>query len=307
MATKEQKSYYKNNRLQQLRGFSYAAQFGNITKAAAHMGLTQSTVSLQIKSLEDELGVRLFKRHGPQISLTREGEELLKLSAAHLDGIQNIFDVFHQKMIEGEKTELNIAVNATVKSYIMPRLLNDYIEKYPETYVTLHFAEQEKAIEMLEEEEIDLAVLPRRDHAPLPYSCVYKPLFFYKSCLITRHDHPLAGRQNLSVEEISRYNVILPGYDYRVIPNLYDIFSRYKIDKKRRINFVDMETGREYLEAGLVITVSSNVFVSPDDPILTATPLPHLFDDVDYGFVTRRDEALPEKIKNLMRLAQKKL
>ena len=108
----------------------------------------------------------------------------------------------------------------------------------------------------------------------------------------------------MSVEEISRYNVVLPGYDYRVIPNLYDIFPQHNINKKRRINFIDMETGREYLEAGLVITISSNVFVPPGDPILTATPLPHLFDDVDYGFVTRRGNPLPEKIKNLMALAQ---
>ena len=264
MATKEQKSYYKNNRLQQLRGFSYAAQFGNITKAAAHMGLTQSTVSLQIKSLEDELGVQLFKRHGPQITLTREGEELLKLSAPHLDGFQNIFDVFHEKIAEDKKTEITLSVNATAKSYLMPDLLNKYIDQYPEAYVTLRFAEQEEAIKLLQEEEIDCAILPRRDHTPFPYSCVYKPAFFFKPCLITRHDHPLAGRQNLSVEEISRYNVVLPGYDYRVIPNLYDIFPQHNINKKRRINFIDMETGREYLEAGLVITISSNVFVPPD-------------------------------------------
>jgi len=79
--------YYKNNRLQQLRGFCYAAQLNNISKAAKHLGLTHSSVSLQIKTLERDLGIKLFDRNGPRLSLTKEGEKLLKLALPHIDGI----------------------------------------------------------------------------------------------------------------------------------------------------------------------------------------------------------------------------
>ena len=66
--------HYKHNRLQQLRGFYYAARVKNISLAAANMGLSQPSVSLQIQALEHELSTKLFERRGPKIRLTRDGE-----------------------------------------------------------------------------------------------------------------------------------------------------------------------------------------------------------------------------------------
>lgn len=306
MTTKNLQFYYKNNRLQQLRGFCYTAQFGNITRAATHMGLTQSSVSQQIKALEDELGVELFSRNGPHITLTKDGQRLLKMALPHVDGIQSICDQFHRELISQERTEVVVSINSTARSYLMPPVINDYIASYEDVYVTLVFGEQDSAVSLLEAGEIDCAVLPRRPHKPFPETCMYHPIYYFRPCLITRKDHPLAGRKNLSIEEISRYPLTLPAPEFRVIPNLYDIFpqSREQI-KWLRINFKNMETGREYIEAGLVVTISSEVFVSPsDDDILAATPLTHLFDMVDYGFLTRNDGDLPEKVINLMNTAK---
>ena len=69
--------YYKHNRLQQLKGFYYTVQAGSsISKAAAKMGLTQSTVSLQIQSLERDLNVKLFERTGKRMKITESGKIL---------------------------------------------------------------------------------------------------------------------------------------------------------------------------------------------------------------------------------------
>ena len=303
--SKNAQFYYKNNRLQQLRGFCYAAQFGNITRAGEHMGLAQSTVSLQIKSLEDELNVKLFQRNGPRIVLTRDGEDLLNLALPHVDGVENICEKFiHERSITN-KTEIVVGVNSSTKNYLMPHVVNEYVQKYDHINVTLHFVEQDKVAKMIEHNDLDCAVLPRRPHKPFPKTCEYTPIYFFKPCLITRKDHPLARRQHLTIKEISEYDVILPDYELRVIPNLYDSFDLEKVQKKRRVNFVGMETGREFIDAGLIITISSSVFVRLDDPSLVATPLPHLFDDVDYGFVTKKGKALSQNLANLISIARK--
>lgn len=304
MSIKDPTFYYKNNRLQQLRGFCYAAQFGNITKAARAMGLTQSSVSLQIKSLEDELGVQLFHRKGPHISLSREGEEMLKMALPHIEGIHTICERFKHIREETKKTEIIVGVNSTAKNYLAPPIVNKYVDKYEKTNVTLYFAEQDTAAGMIESDEMDCAILPRRPHKPFPDSCEYTPVFFFKACLITRFDHPLAGRDFLTIEEISKYEVILPSYDLRVIPNLYEVFDLEKIEKRRRVNFVNMETGREFIDAGLIITISSNVFVKPNDPTLVATPLPHLFEDVDYGILTRKGKKHSRNLTNFISTAR---
>lgn len=295
--------YYKNNRLQQLRGFCYTAQFGNITKAAAHMGLTHSTVSLQIKALEEDLEVTLFMRKGPHIALSQEGKLLYEIAIPHIEGINKLHDTFSRKLMLSMDNNLSVAANSTTLNFILPQLLKEYLEHYKDMHVTVHYAEYQEAIQKLFDDEIELAILPRREHLPFPQACRYIPLFFYEAALITRPDHPLAGKNNLTIKEISQYELSLPAEDLRVIPNLYEIFPRHEIDKKLRINFVNWETTRRYIEEGLVISISSDVIISKNDS-LVATPLPHLFPTVDYGFVVKRDRELPDKVNMLIEIAR---
>ena len=78
---------YQHNRLQQLRGFYYAARAGSISRAAEQMSLSQPSVSLQIQALESEFGTQLFERRGPGIRLTRDGETLLELAPSARENV----------------------------------------------------------------------------------------------------------------------------------------------------------------------------------------------------------------------------
>jgi hypothetical protein len=73
MANAPSPQYYKQNRLQQLRGFCYAAKAGSISKAAERLLLSQPSVSLQIQALEREFKTTLFERRGPKINLKPRG------------------------------------------------------------------------------------------------------------------------------------------------------------------------------------------------------------------------------------------
>src|SRR5678815_4962918 len=76
---------YKQNRLQQLRGFCAVVETRSVSKAASRIHLTQPTVSLQVQSLERDLGATLFERRGPRIELTFEGALLYDpVSYTHL-------------------------------------------------------------------------------------------------------------------------------------------------------------------------------------------------------------------------------
>lgn len=303
MTKKYQNFHYKSNRLQQLRGFCYAAQFGNISRAATHMGLTHSAVSLQIKSLEDDLGIQLFARNGPQIDLTEEGLRLLKMALPLVDGIESLPHQFKKELEITQRTELRIAANSTTLNFVLPPIAVEHLAAHPGIYLSIHYAEHLEAMEKLLKGEVDVALLPKREHLPFPKECEYLPMFYYTPSLITRPDHPLAGRKKLTVQEISRYELTLPAEELRVIPNLYDIFPKHNISKKLRINFVNWETTRKYIEAGLVISISSDVIIGKDDA-LVATPLSHLFPIADYGFVFRRGKHLPEKVLHLIDTAK---
>ena len=78
----EKQSYYKNNRLKQMRAFCEVVRTGSITLAAQKLFLSQPSVTLQIQAMERELGVTVFERRGPVLKLTPDGEALYALGEA---------------------------------------------------------------------------------------------------------------------------------------------------------------------------------------------------------------------------------
>lgn len=283
---KNQLFYYKNNRLQQLRGFCYAAQSASISRAAEHMGLAASSVSLQIKALEEDLGYKLFHRNGPSISLTFEGEKLLQFALPMIDNIEQLPEIFRQKLAAGDAHHLRIAANGTVKTYLLPEILQQLIEADKNIRVSIYHVEHDEALSLIKDDQVDVAFLPRRTHRPFPKDYDYQPIFCCTPSLITPPKHPLAGKKNLTIDAINQYPLVLPAPDLQVIANLHETFST-PTQAPLRVNFMNSETGREYIEAGLFITVSSDIWIRAHDR-LVATPLSHLFETVDYGIVTKR-------------------
>src|SRR5207302_7906333 len=81
---------YKQNRLQQLRGFCAVVEMRSVSKAAVRLHLAQPTISLQVKALENELNTTLFERRGPKIALTPEGEQLYELAHPLVEGLTGL-------------------------------------------------------------------------------------------------------------------------------------------------------------------------------------------------------------------------
>ena len=101
--------YYKQNRLKQLRAFCHAVRTQSISKAAERMHLSQPSVSLQIKALEQEMGTVLFERRGPRIALTPEGRALYELASPLVEGIDNLPDAFAERCGNLDTGEIHIA------------------------------------------------------------------------------------------------------------------------------------------------------------------------------------------------------
>ena len=296
--------FYKNNRLQQLRGFCAVMEHKNLSRAGKQLGLSHTTISLQIKSLEDDLNIKLLNRNGPKISPTKDAELLYELAIKHVDGINNIYDEFITRKAKNQSDEIRIAANNASLNFVLPKLLKPYLAENPDIYSEVIFAEQPEGLQMLMNDEIDVLLIPRREHLPIDSKLfTYTPFFEYVPVLLTLPNHPLAGKKKITVQEIARYDFTLPAPGLHVIPGLHEIFSRYQINKRFRVNFKGWEVTRKFIEAGLVISITADVVVERKD-ILMRTPLTHLFPNVDYGFVTKRRKP-DEKVKKLFETATK--
>jgi len=107
----------------------------SITKAAVQLGYAQSTVTTQIKLLENELGVKLFERYGNTIRITEAGEKLLEYSNEIFRITDSFFDAMHEeKEISGS---LRIAAVDSVCMTVLPNIINQFIQKYPKVNIKI--------------------------------------------------------------------------------------------------------------------------------------------------------------------------
>lgn len=175
--------YYRQNRLKQLRAFCHAAVTGSISEAAEKLFLSQPTVSLQIQALERELETTLFERRGPRISLTPEGEILLKLASPLVEGMDKLHETFATQRGLMETGELSIAAGESTILYLLPEPLKQFIAAHPGIQIKLqNVTGGRDGLSRLRSDEADFAVGAMPE---VPDDIIYQPLVTFTPTLIT--------------------------------------------------------------------------------------------------------------------------
>jgi len=221
--------YYKKSRLQQLKGFCKVAQLKSISEAAKKMQLTTSAVSVQIKSLEKDLGVKLFTRSRKAgLLLTEKGKTLYNLSINYIYAIDDIFEKFLFAENDKYQNSLRIAVHQAVGSYILPKYIRKLLDKkeFKDIKITICNIPRKEAFKRLLSKEIDFAFYSSIENENIPIEIEKERIFQYKSALILNKKHPLAQKKIISKKDIKKY-----PYLFRDKFSFYDIrkFSYYNI------------------------------------------------------------------------------
>jgi DNA-binding transcriptional LysR family regulator len=288
---------YKQNRLQQLRGFCYAARNKSISRAAEKMFLSQPSVSLQIKALERELGATLFERRGPRIELTHDGQRLLELARPLVEAIDHLDESFASLRESAECGTVNIAAGGSTLQYLLPPFVEKYTREYPRVDVRLHNVTGKAGLALLRDGEVDFAVGPMFDTPP---DIVFHPLVTYEPMLITRHDHPLAGRTRVTLKDIAKYPLILPPKTqstYRVVES---VFTEHSLDHDVKLEVGGYDVIKKYVELGLGISIVMSHCLSGADH-LHSIPLRRYFPKRTYGVVLRKGKELSPAAEQFVR------
>lgn len=141
-----------------LKVFRSVAERLNFRKAAEHLFLTQPAVTLQIKALEDDLGVRLFDRAANRVSLTPKGLVLLRYAKK----IASLASKAEQELGPEDGTfsgELSIGVSTTIAQYVLPRLIGAFLAEHPRVQLSLHSGNTEQIVEFLLNSKVALGLI----------------------------------------------------------------------------------------------------------------------------------------------------
>jgi len=276
--------FYKNNRLQQLKGFYYTVQKGGVAKAAEHMSVTQSAVSTQINSLERDLGVKLFDRSKRSLSLTKDGRLLYRMAVEPLQNLESIYERF---LMENKyaKQFVDISANHISILYLLPNVIKKFKSEHEDVQIMIRNIAREDAMERLMSNETDLCLYP---FINIPEECDFIPVADYDPILLVRRDHPLASLDNPSLADVAKYDLVRIDPHLITLPHFEEVVKNNKLGSNIKFENGDWEMLKALVTAEVGVAIISNVCLRENEDILIGIPLKNYFPTMTYGFCTKK-------------------
>ena len=189
--------------LTQLKHMSELAKTGSFIKSAENLFLTQPALSRSIKSLEDELGAKIFDRQGRQTTLTVFGEEIWRRSQVLLDLAKELKET-NRHYKDGLSGQLKIGMGSGPGAMLMTPLLQYIAIHYPHLHLEVARGKTEMLVESLRARHLDALVVDARSIKPaqdLKIEIIYET----PGAFMVRKDHPLTKLKKLTIEDLSKY------------------------------------------------------------------------------------------------------
>lgn len=185
--------------LRQLRSSLKITEVLSFSEAAKEMGYSQSALSVQIHSLEQELGVKLFDRMGRQVTLTPPGQELARRAQPILQEVGELEDVMHDRP---PAATIRLGMIESLCKARMPQIV-DYVSRhYPQLHLTITIDSPSVLLEAMNHNKVDLVYVLDK---PL-YDTKWVKVFQKRENIVfvASRDSPLAARRDIPLEEIIR-------------------------------------------------------------------------------------------------------
>ncbi|MEP6940925.1 MAG: LysR family transcriptional regulator [Rudaea sp.] len=294
--------YYKGNRPKQLRAFCYVVKFGSVARAAESLFLSASSVSLQLSALETELDVRLLERVRPRLTLTHEGQLLYDLARPLVEGMENLDQQFRQQRSGVHALEVHIAAGASTIQYLLPPLVRDFREHHPEVRLQLANVTGKDGLALLRSDQVDFAVGSMLD---VPHDLLYEPVQWFDPMLILPLGHPLAAREDVSLEDLSPYGLILPPQRLTTYRLVDLVFQQRKVPYHVAIEVGGWEVIKQYVAMGLGISIVTGICIGDADrERLVVRNMRRYFPQRSYGVVVRKGKYLSAQARAFIDLVR---
>ncbi len=237
--------------LRQLRTFQTAAKLLNFNRAADVLHYAQSTVSAQIKALEDELGVPLFDRLGKNIVLTEAGVNLLKYSQMILAIEEETFvEVTGRRELKGS---LTVRIPQTISIYHLPEIFVKFMSRHPNVHLEFNSCTVQTLERELSTGTVDLAFLMAE--SILSARLETEMLGFEELVFVAHPNDALAHKDIVGFRDLEGQVLLMPNTDCDYPLRFRKILAEEKIKPASITEFNSIEAIKNCIMAGLGITL----------------------------------------------------
>lgn len=258
--------------LTELKYIVAVARERHFGRAAEACFVSQPTLSVAIRKLEEELGVVLFERGGTEISVTDVGLRVIAQAQKVLEEAAMVKEIARQ----GEDPlagPLRVGIIYTIAPYLLPHLVPKQVEHTPQMPLVLQENYTSRLLELLRQGELDCAIVA----LPIPDSgLAMEPLYDEPFVVAVPAQHPWAQRERIAPEELKEETMLLLGSGHCFRDQVLEVcpeFARYSASSEgiqRSFEGSSLETIRHMVAAGLGVTVlpasSLNMAGTTDGP-----------------------------------------
>ena len=240
-------------RIEQLQAFIAVTETGNFGQAAKRCGVTQSTISRQIQSLEQDLGLPLFHR-STQAKLTLGGEKLLPRAQKICQEWQKATNECTD-LIAGKQPELCVAAIHSVCAHYLPPILQKFCLDYPEVQLRVTALGSDRALKVLRDGLVDVAIVMNNRFLTASAEIELTVLYEEQVDVLMAANHPLSRFQKVPASELIKYPQIVFKDGYGMQRLVQDWFSDQNVEIKIAMELNTLDAFRGVIRQGEMIAL----------------------------------------------------
>jgi DNA-binding transcriptional LysR family regulator len=251
--------------LKLLGTFLAVADNASFRKAAEQSHLSLPAVSMQIKQLEERLGVALFQRTTRRVELTREGEQLMisaRKAMAEIDGALAQL----QQAAQAQQGQLAFACVPSLASSRLPALLVDFARKYPGISVRVREAPLPELLEAVRRRDVDFGIGPQPEKKG---ELEFSPIFVDEYVALVPADSAAARKASITLRELAKLPLLTLTGASLFQHQLTAVLASQGLNPELNYEFTHVSTLVAMAEAGLGVGILPGVAVPPRTPLKT--------------------------------------
>jgi len=241
-----------NITFRQLQIFESVARHLSYTRASEELHLTQPAVSMQVKQLEQSVGLPLFEQLGKKVFLTDAGHEFNRYSSAITTQLNELKQVVDE-MKGLKRGRLTIAVASTA-NYFVPRLLAAFCQQHGEVTVSLEVTNREQLLKGLVENRTDLVIMGQ---PPKEMELVAERFMDNPLVIIAPPDHPLAQAQRIPLKRLLEETFLVREEGSGTRSAVERFFTANQLALSTPMEMSSNEAIKQGVEAGLGLGIVS--------------------------------------------------
>jgi LysR family cys regulon transcriptional activator len=264
-------------KLQQLRYIWEVAHHDlNVSATAQSLFTSQPGISKQIRLLEDELGVEIFSRSGKHLTrVTPAGESILRVVGDIMSQVASIKEIA-QEFNNEQKGDLSIATTHTQARYVLPSVIDRFMNRFPDVSLHMHQGNPAQIAEMAADGTVDFAIATEalESHSDL----IMMPCYKWNRMIVVPKAHPLLSEGHLTLERLAEFPIVTYVKGFTGRSKLDDAFADAGLKPNIVFTASDADVIKTYVKLGLGVgIVASMAYDSTKDSDLEALSADSLF------------------------------